>query len=194
MSRAEELVALLRPLGVYSFQEGSFSLGELEALGAALDELARRQEQQQRESLVMTAEGEGLARMEALFRTGGRAGTTEGRRAAIAGFLRIGGDSFTGEALNRCLCACGADCRVEETGEVNRVRVSFPAVMGVPEGFERMRGIIEDILPCQLEIQYYFRYCTWQETMNYALTWGRLGAMTWKQWMHYHEGELYSCA
>ena len=37
MGYAEELVRLLRPLGVYSFQEGSFSLGELQALGGALD-------------------------------------------------------------------------------------------------------------------------------------------------------------
>ena len=39
MGYANELVRLLLPLGVYSFAEGSFSLGELEALGAALDEM-----------------------------------------------------------------------------------------------------------------------------------------------------------
>ena len=37
MNYADELVSMLRPLGVYSFQEGSFSLAELQALGAALD-------------------------------------------------------------------------------------------------------------------------------------------------------------
>lgn len=190
MSRAQELVELLRPLGVYSFREGSFSLGELQALGAALDALAQWEAQKQREGIVMTAEGEGLERMEALFRTGIRAENAKDRRAAIAGFLQIGGDSFTKAALNRCLCACGAACRVEETGEVNHVRVSFPAVMGIPEGFAQMRQVIEDILPCQLDILYYFRYCTWGETMEYALTWNDLGAMTWSGWMHYHEGPM----
>ena len=37
MNYADELVSMLRPLGVYSFQEGSFSLAELQALGAVLD-------------------------------------------------------------------------------------------------------------------------------------------------------------
>lgn len=42
----------------------------------------------------------------------------------------------------------------------------FPRQMGVPAGFAQMRVIIEDILPCQLDIFYDFRYCTWQETEN----------------------------
>ena len=94
MSCTEELIALLRPLGVYSFREGSFSLGELQA------------------------------------------------------------------------------------------------VMGVPEGFSWMRAVIEDILPCQLGIFYWFRYCTWQETEQYRLTWGALNAMSWTAWMLYHEGPV----
>ena len=81
-------------------------------------------------------------------------------------------------------------CTVEETGEVNRVRVWFPGVMGVPEGFSWMRAVIEDILPCQLGIFYWFRYCTWQETEQYQLTWGALNAMSWTAWMLYHEGPV----
>lgn len=149
MRYAEELTRLLLPLGVYTFAEGSFSLGELQALGDALDALYAHAQAAQRESIVMTAEGEGLAQMEQLFR----------HRAA----------------------AQDAACRVEETG-VNRVRVSFPDVMGIPDGFARMQVIIEDILPCQLEISYYFRYCTWAETMRYALRWRDLNAMTWHAW------------
>ena len=108
-------------------------------------------------------------------------------RAAIAGFLRISGDSFTLAALNQCLCACGVACSVEETGEVNRVKVWFPGVMGIPDGFAEMKIIIEDILPCQLGITYWFRYCTWQETQDYGLTWADLNAMTWHEWETYHE-------
>ena len=115
---------------------------------------------------------------------------TEARRKAIAAFLQIGGDSFTAAALNRCLRACGVPCTAEETGEVNRVKVWFPGVMGVPEGFSWMRAVIEDILPCQLGIFYWFRYCTWQETEQYRLTWGALNAMSWTAWMLYHEGPV----
>ena len=190
MSCTEELIALLRPLGVYSFREGSFSLGELQALGKALDELETWAQTAQRESIVLTAQAEGLERMEALFRHGAVEQDTEARRKAIAAFLQIGGDSFTAAALNRCLRACGVPCTVEETGEVNRVKVWFPGVMGVPEGFSWMRAVIEDILPCQLGIFYWFRYCTWQETEQYRLTWGALNAMSWTARMLYHEGPV----
>ena len=190
MSCTEELIALLRPLGVYSFREGSFSLGELQALGGALDAAQAKLSRMQRESIPATAEDEGLDRMEALFRYCAGLKDTQARRAAIAAFLQFGGDSFTAAALNRCLRACGVPCTVEETGEVNRVKVWFPGVMGVPEGFSWMRAVIEDILPCQLGIFYWFRYCTWQETEQYRLTWGALNAMSWTAWMLYHEGPV----
>ena len=188
MGYANDLVRLLRPLGFYSFEEGSFSLAELQALGSALDALDAHAQAGQRESIVMTAAGEGLERMLALFRSPTIAQSIEAKRAAIAGFLRIGGDSFTLAALRSCLSACGVTCRLEETDTVNRVVVSFPEIMGVPEGFEQARTIIEDILPCQLEILYFFHFCTWGETMRYGLTWGDLGAMTWRGWRHYYEG------
>ncbi len=187
MSYADELVGLLRPLGVYSFREGSFSLGELQALGAVLDEADAALSAAQKETIVMTAEGEGLSRMEALFRSRPAAKSIAARRAAIAGFLQISGDSFTPLALNRCLRACGVACQVDEVGRVNHVRVWFPGVMGRPEGFLEMKTIIEDILPCQLGIEYWFRYCTWQETEDYGITWGKLDTMSWYGWETYCE-------
>ena len=190
MGYAEELVQLLKPLGVYSFREGGFSLGELQALGSALDTAQAKLERMQRESIPLTAESEGLDKMEALFRYCAGLTDTQARRAAIAAFLQFGGDSFTRRALNDCLRACGVPCRVEETGQPEHVKVWFPGQMGIPAGFSQMKSIIEDILPCQLDIFYYFRYCTWQETEEYGLTWAELGGMTWMQWMLYHEGEF----
>ena len=187
MNYTDELVGLLRPLGVYSFREGSFSLAELQALGTVLNEADEMFAARQKETIVMTAEEEGLSRVEALFRSRSSAKTLAARRAAIAGFLTISGDSFTLEALNRCLCACGTACRVEETGQVNHVRVRFPGIMGIPEGFPQIRTIIEDILPCQLGIEYWFRYCTWKETETYGLRWGDLNAKTWHEWETYYE-------
>ena len=187
MNYADELVSMLRPLGVYSFQEGSFSLAELQALGAALDAADEAFGAAQKESIVMTAQDEGLSKMEALFRSKPPAKTVDARRAAIEGFLRISGDSFTLAAINACLTACGVRCVVEEKSAVNQVRVRFPGVMGVPDGFSQMKTIIEDILPCQLGITYWFRYCTWQETQDYGLTWADLNAMTWHEWETYHE-------
>lgn len=187
MSYGNELVTILRPLGVYSFREGSFSLAELQALGAALDEADEALSRAQKETIVKSAGDEGALQVGSAVSKQAACQTIEARRAAIAGFLRISGDSFTLAALNRCLCACGVACSVEETGEVNHVKVWFPGVMGIPEGFSQMKIIIEDILPCQLGITYWFRYCTWQETEDYGLSWGDLDAMTWHGWETYHE-------
>lgn len=185
MGYTNDLVRLLRPLGFYSFEEGSFSLAELQALGGALDTLDEHAQAGQRESIVMTATGEGLDKMLSLFRSQTIAQSVEAKRAAIAGFLRIGGDSFTLAALRNCIAACGVTCQLDETDTVNRVMISFPGIMGIPEGFAQAQTVIEDILPCQLEIMYFFRYCTWGETMAYGLTWGDLAAMTWHDWRHY---------
>ena len=60
MSYGNELIAMLRPLGVYSFREGSFSLAELQALGAALDEADEALSRAQKETIVKSAGDEGL--------------------------------------------------------------------------------------------------------------------------------------
>ena len=185
MGYTNDLVRLLRPLGVYSFDAGSFSLAELQALGGALDALDEYAQAMQRESVAMTATGEGLDQMLSLFRSRTIAQSVEAKRAAIAGFLSVGGDSFTLAALRGCICACGVACQLDETDAGSRVVVSFPGIMGSPEGFAQAQTVIEDILPCHLEIVYFFRYCTWGETMEYGLTWGALNAMTWHDWRHY---------
>lgn len=57
----------------------------------------------------------------------------------------------------------------------------FPDVPGVPEGFEDLREIIEDILPCHLEIVYVYWYVTWALLERRFATWGALEAtgFTW---------------
>ena len=187
MSYTDQLVRLLLPLGVYSFAEGSFSLAQLQALGSTLDDLEKWQMDLQKETIVMTAENEGLQKMLSLFRGKVPAASVTNQRQAIAGFLRISGDSFTLQALNACLAACGVKCEVAETMQANSVMVRFPDTMGIPKEFALMQQIIEDILPCQLEILYVFQYCTWAQTERYGLTWGDLDQMSWHDWRHYRQ-------
>ena len=187
MNYAQRLMALLRPLGVYTFRSGSFSMAQLEALGAQMDAARAVLEKNGRESIVMSAEDEGLDRVQALFRYRAPVEDVPSRRAAIAALMQVTDDAFTLEALQRCLPACGAQCALEEAGEANHVRVRFPGLMGIPPEFARMRGIIEDLLPAQLGIEYVFRWCTWAETEAYGLTWGDLGKMSWDEWRTYRE-------
>ena len=51
------------------------------------------------------------------------------------------------------------------------VRVIFPDVIGIPEDFDRIRTIILDIIPCHLEVEFYFRYLTWAECHAHGYTW-----------------------
>ena len=171
---------LLAPLGVYDLTAGTVSEGELYALGTLLDTVGQRLEAVERESLTATAEGEGLERRESLFARRPVADTAESRRAAIAALLQIDGDSLTPAAINRTIQGCGIRAKALEI-DTGHLRVVFPDVGGVPEEFEQIRSIILDILPCHLEVEFYFRYLTWAECERGAYTWATVEAAghTW---------------
>ena len=67
------------------------------------------------------------------------------------------------------------------------MEVRFPDATRHPDGFESMRAILEDILPCHLDIQYVYWYITWPswrsalppgETLR---SWGPPGR-SWRRW------------
>ena len=169
---------LLEPLGVYDLSETSIGGGELTALGAALDGVAARLETAEREALTATAEGEGLARREALFARRPAAVTAAERRQAIAALLQIDGDSLTPGEINRAILGCGIRARALEMGG-GHLRVIFPDVGGVPEEFEQIQAIILDLLPCHLEVEFYFRYLTWAECQEHGYTWAIVQQNQW---------------
>ena len=169
MSTGQYLRELLRPLGVYDLN-APFIGGELDAQGAALDGAGDRLEKIQRESSLVTAEDWGLENLARLF---ARRPVSAGPRAladALAALLRIGGDSFTLSAINNTISGCGIPAVAEETG-VGQVAVSFPGVVGEPEGFSELKKIIEDILPAHLAVEYIFWYLTWAELERKFSSW-----------------------
>lgn len=170
MSYAEHLKELLRPLGVYAL-EGSFNGAELDALGGKLDEAEAYLEKIEREMCPLSAEGEGLDRYLSLLPWRPAAETAEEMGRALSALMRIGGDSFTVKAVSDNLEGCGLPAEVKETGEQGVVEVSFPTTAGQPENLERMRRIIEDIIPCHLEVRYVFRYITWARLEEQFPTW-----------------------
>ncbi len=183
MEYAQHLRKLLRPLGVYDLSQGSLSGSELDALGFGLDQLSGRLDYVERESALATAEGEGLRRREALFARTPVQYSIPLRREAIAALLRIGGDSFTLAAINETVSGCGIKAVVQETDRFGWVKIVFPDVAGVPEGFEQIRSIILDIIPCHWEVVFDFRFLTWRECEEAGYTWRMLreGAYTWKR-------------
>ena len=165
------LRTLLEPLGVYDLTAGTINGAELYALGGSLDAVSEMLDTVERESLTATAEDEGLHRREALFARRSAAVTPEARRAAIAALLQIDGDSLTPEAINRTIQGCGVRAKALEV-DTGHLRVIFPEVNGVPPEFREIEDIVLDILPCHLEVEFYFRYLTWQECESMELTWG----------------------
>ena len=170
MSNASCLKELLRPLGVYKLEE-SFLGAELDSLGNVLDGLQEELEQVQREMCLTTARDEGVERMAALFARRPVTQNTRQMAASLAALARIGGDSFTLKAINSTIAGCGLNAAVSEGDKPGVVMVRFPDVPGVPEGFEQMRVIVEEILPAHLLVQYLFWYQTWGELDDRQLTW-----------------------
>ena len=164
------LRALLAPLGVYDLGKKTLNGGELAALGAGLDAAAARLETVEREALTATAEDEGLRRREALFARRSAAASAADRRAAVAALLQIDGDSLTPRAIDAALRGCGIRARAVEMG-AGHLRVVFPETAGIPGGFEQIRDILLDILPCHLEVEFYFRYLTWAECEAAGMDW-----------------------
>lgn len=182
MSYAEKLWELLLPLGVYC-RQGVYTGGELAGEGQALDGVLAALEELEREAILDTAEAWGLERWESLLTRRPVFYDQAGRRAALSALLRIGGDSFTVAALNDNLKGCGINAVVSETEERGVVQVHFPNVPGVPEGFERLRKIIEDILPCHLRVDYVYWFLTWGQLEKKFPTWGAIeeSGHTWEE-------------
>ena len=83
--------------------------------------------------------------------------------------------------MNLTLQGCGIKAWAQELGG-GSLKVVFPEVAGVPEGFSQIESIILDILPCHLAVEFYFRYLTWEECEKAAYTWESVEAAehTWE--------------
>lgn len=172
MGYYDHLCALLAPMGVYRL-DGGVGASELLAAASALDAAAAVLDDAERECCLMTAEGEGLLRKEALFSRVGARGSAQERRAAIAALSAIGEDGFTPAAMNAALSGCGIAATVEETA-AGALRVRFPGTVGRPQEFEKIERIALGILPCHLAVEFYFDYLTWSQCEDAGYTWAML--------------------
>lgn len=179
MGYSNYLKQLLRPLGVYDLSDGSLSASELDALGAGLDGVDEAIRYSERESALSTAESEGLDRLEALFARAPVHHSTALRREAIAALLRIGVGAMTLRDINDTISGCGIRAEAQEKGQFGYIRVIFPEVAGIPPEFEQIQQIILDIIPCHLEVEFYFRYLTWAECHAHGYTWAIVQENQW---------------
>lgn len=181
MSAAQGLKDFLAPLAVYRW-EGSFQWAELQSVGAALDACQEELEQIQREMNLMTAEGEGLQNICSLLSSVPASPTPKQLREALAALLRIGDGNFTSKAVADNLSGCGILAQVQESDTPGKVAISFPGTPGIPDDFYKLRSIIEEIVPCHLEIDYVFCYILWSRLEERLPSWTVLEghAFSWK--------------
>ena len=177
MGYGDELCRLLRPLGVYDLNPGSFSEAELRSVGAALDEIDELLTLNQREASPLTASEAGLAVWERLLGIL-PAGDPDARRALCAALMQAGDLSFTPAAIRALLACLGVSALLTEAGN-QTVRVSFPGLRGIPAQIDAIQAAMDRVMPCHLNLIYDYRWLIWDEFET--LTWSRAETFTWDE-------------
>ena len=122
----------------------------------------------------------GLSLYEELFPCVPGYADIESRRAAIMALLQVNDMTFTPKGINITLDGCGINADAAEGPEAQTVTVTFPGTKGTPTNFKSvLKGIIESIIPCHLNIIYVFDYLSWYELEATRITWGVISEMTW---------------
>ena len=188
MGYSDFLKELLRPTGLYDLDEGA-GAAELEVYGAQLDALFLELEELGTECLPVTASDYGLRLYEQLLPFRPAYITVKDERRALGALLRIRGGCFSHEQLQDTLAGCGLTAVVRESAAGQTVIVSFPQNRGIPEDFDKLKRRVEEILPCQLAVEYEFIYTAWGELMTQLVTWGAFQekGLSWKDTETYLE-------
>lgn len=177
MSHETYLKQQLSPLGIYDL-EGKIGGAELYALGQEMDTVMARLEEIQREMNLDTAQDWGISETAKLFQNRPVTDDNHALAQALLALMRIGDGSFTLQAINETIGGCGINAKVLETAMPGQVQVIFPNVAGVPAQFERIRPIIESILPAHVGIEYFFWFTTWSALEANGCAWSTVETQT----------------
>jgi len=172
MGYGNYLKELFEPLALYA--HSGIGEAELDAIGEELDMCFEKLGECEKESLIITAEDEGLGMYEKVLPYTPAYISSQDRRRAILALARIDECSFTTAALNDAIAGCGIRAVVAETGQIHSVEVSFPYNRGIPENIDVLKQKIEDILPCHLDVCYRYLYTLWNEIEGFFDSWNAM--------------------
>lgn len=181
MAYFENLRQLLRPMGVYQLEPESLSGGELWAAGAAMDAACEQIARHLQEAIPLSAQEEGLEQMESLLGVRPASPSLAFRQKAICALLQIGEDGFTMGKINAAIAGCGVAAQVQEDDEPQSVTVRFPLLTDEPEEAERLKQIVEQLVPCHLQLNYEVRYLHWREVGYSGWVWSTVGQWSWRR-------------
>lgn len=181
MGYADYLWQLLAPLGVY--RRDGYSGGELEALGAALDQAEAYIGEKLRELLPDQAEGEGLEMAEALFPMIPNTDTAQ-RQEALRTLYQTDNQCNTVDDLEKTLAACGITVTMEEHIVSKLLYVLIPGVLTLDRDPVFVAETLKKVLPCHTDTQVRFRYYEKTEgaLSTEQMTVEEMAAMTRSQW------------
>ena len=173
---------MLFPLGIYDLDEG-IGAEEIRVIGKQLDDIFYSLEELGRESTLVCAQSFGLKNYEKALPFTPAYITTEDERNAVMALLRIREGCFTLSMLQDTLQGCGIAASIAESGKAMTLAVEFPKNRGIPEGFEKLKSRIEEIMPCHLAVEYLFIYSAWRELMSKLLNWTAIegNARSWRE-------------
>ena len=182
MNYTDYLKQILAPLGIYDLDNG-LGAEELAVIGKQMDEIFDALEEIRREAFLVSAESYGLTNFVAALPFTPASLTTEDERRAVMALLRIRGGCFSQSMLQDTISGCGLQATIEEGTEKMTAVVRFPLNRGIPEGFDKLKKRVEEIVPCHLATEYVYIYTTWRELMEKLPAWNdaQSRAGTWKQ-------------
>lgn len=138
---------MLQPVGVYGLK--GYNMGELKALGAALDKAQEQLEEYHREIHHGTAIDDGLEKAEQLFPMLTET-DTETRRKALGVLFAVHGRCGTKQALEEILEACGIPATIRETSSKFHCLVTLEKKLMITDDPVFVFRTLESLLPCHM--------------------------------------------
>lgn len=178
MGYADNLCKLLTPLGVYNLRPESFSGGEIQALGQAMDELFASQQEDLKQMLPWSTRGEGLTAYRQLLGLSLPLTDVQMWQEAICVLLGTRWYRPTSQMLTRTLYCLGVEAQVLTESGQDVAYVYLPKLPWPTEEMEVIRPVVEAVIPCQLEIVYQFHTTPWSAWL--AKNWRDVDGKTWK--------------
>lgn len=151
MASLENMMALLRPTGLYSLADDSLVVRELKAYAVGLDRLAAAFGELVQEAFVQTAQGDGLRFWERKLGLKPLVGDTNAERRRLLGLLCLSNADFTKAALLRTLAAMGAMVDVQEFPQDELIYISGKGYIGAGNDSADIVKELCAVLPAHLE-------------------------------------------
>lgn len=158
----EQMLLLLRPLGIYTLEEESLVYCELASYAKGFALVYDRLALLYREAFLPTAESFGLDYLEQLmgFPANNKL-DLERRRELLRYTISLAAGDYDLEGMKNGLRSIGLDAEIEEDRENERLYITANAFLGNFISYDRLKRDAQKILPAHLEVIFEFGNFTW---------------------------------